>query len=92
MTLCGMVTAKTYPILINFRRTDESVAAVFRSWDEAIEDAGRVAYAQTLVISADAKTGFPNFAFVDLAADAKQSTAQSAVFKANKEERHGSRS
>lgn len=59
----------TSPTLINFRRTDESVAAIFSSWDAAIEDAGRDEYARTLVITLDAKTGLPNFAFVDLSAE-----------------------
>ena len=63
-----MVNDITSPTLINFRRTDESVAAVFRSWDAAIEDAGRDEYARTLVITPDAKTGLPNFAFVVLSA------------------------
>lgn len=59
----------TSPTLINFRRTDESVAAIFSSWDAAIEDAERNEYARTLVITPDAKTGLPNFAFVVLSAE-----------------------
>ena len=75
-----MVNASTAPTLINFRRTDESVAAVFRSWDAAIEDAGRDEYARTLVITPDAKTGLPNFAFVVLSAEEIKILAQRSQF------------